>query len=154
MSNITVYYDSPLGEMEITIAFDKITSVSFGDTVTNTASKSSLVLNEVMKQLDEYFAGGRNEFSLGIELNGTNFQRSVWEELMRIPYGTTITYTQLAQKLGNENAVRAVANAVAANKLAILIPCHRVMGKDGGLTGYRWGIEKKKWLLVHEGMIL
>jgi O-6-methylguanine DNA methyltransferase len=69
---------------------------------------------------------------------------------MRIPYGTTISYSQLAQNIGNKTAVRAVANAVAANKLAVIIPCHRIIGKGGNLTGYKWGIEKKKWLLEHE----
>lgn len=154
MSSITVYYNSPAGEMEITVAGDRITSISFVDRVHNTTGKPSPVFKEIIKQLDEYFAGERKEFSLGIELDGTDFQRYVWQELMKIPYGTTVAYSQLAQKLGTIQAVRAVANAVAANKLAILIPCHRVIGKNGNLTGYRWGMERKKQLLELESMIL
>ncbi len=150
MSHITISYRSPVGIIEIGANSDKITSVSFADTINDTAGKPSPVLKEVIKQFDEYFAGERKAFSLGIELNGTDFQTYVWQELMNIPYGTVISYSQLAHNIGKPDAIRAVAAAVGANKLAILIPCHRVIGKDGSLTGYRWGIERKKRLLELE----
>lgn len=150
MSSITVYYNSPIGEMEITAAEGQITSMSFVDTVNNTVRKPSPVLKEIIKQLDEYFAGGRKAFDIDMYTQGTDFQLRVWHELLKIPYGTVISYSELAQKLDNKDAVRAVASAVAANKLAILIPCHRVIGKGGALTGYRWGLERKKRLLEHE----
>ena len=136
--------------MEITTNNDKIISVSFVDVIPPLSGRTSPVLEEVIVQLDEYFAGKRKGFDLPLEIKGTEFQRFVWCELMKITYDTTISYSQLAEKAGDIKAVRAVANAVAANKLAVIIPCHRVIGKDGSLTGYRWGIGRKKWLLEHE----
>lgn len=150
MSKDTIYYNSPAGIIEITATGDKITSISFTDAGKHTSGKETPILKEAIKQLYEYFAGTRKEFDIGLDMNGTDFQREVWYELMQIPYGTTVSYSQLAQRIGNNKAVRAVANAVAANKLAIIVPCHRIIGKDGGLTGYKWGIERKKQLLEHK----
>lgn len=102
------------------------------------------------KQIQEYFSGSRKEFSVPLQLLGTPFQVSVWQELMNIPYGTTRSYKQQSIALGNEKAIRAVAGANGENGIAIIVPCHRVIGENGSLTGYGGGLPKKKWLLEHE----
>jgi AraC family transcriptional regulator of adaptative response/methylated-DNA-[protein]-cysteine methyltransferase len=104
----------------------------------------------VEKQLSEYFQGKRKTFELPLVTGGTDFQKSVWKVLQEIPYGTTRSYKQQAIEIGNPNAVRAVARANGYNKLCVVIPCHRVIGDDGHLTGYGGGIWRKKWLLDHE----
>ena len=104
-------------------------------------------------QLTDYFAGRRKEFDLAIDrgaLGGTAFQRRVWSELERIPYGITISYGELARRIGNPNAVRAVGLANGRNPISIIVPCHRVIGANGTLTGYGGGIERKRWLLEFE----
>jgi methylated-DNA-[protein]-cysteine S-methyltransferase len=103
-------------------------------------------------QLNEYFAGARREFDLPMRLDGTPFQRRVWRELVEIPYGETWSYGQLAKRIGNPNASRAVGLANGQNPISILVPCHRVIGADGSLTGYGGGLERKSWLLAHEGL--
>ena len=108
------------------------------------------ILKETRKQLDEYFNMTRKEFEIPIITVGTDFQKSVWEGLLNIPYGTTSTYLQLAKNIGNEKAVRAVANANGANSIAIIIPCHRIIGTNGELTGFGGGLPLKKRLLELE----
>ncbi len=105
---------------------------------------------ELKTQLDEYFAGERKEFDLPLVLSGTDFQQAVWKALLQIPYGKTRTYMEQAKLLGDVNAIRAVARANGENCLGIIIPCHRVIGSDGSLTGYAGGLRAKKWLLEHE----
>lgn len=104
-------------------------------------------IEQVQNELDDYFNGQRKVFSVSLDPQGTNFQQSVWQALLHIPYGQTASYSQQAQILNNPTAVRAVANANGANKISILIPCHRVIGSNGKLTGYGGGIERKQWLL-------
>jgi len=111
-------------------------------------------LAEVSRQLEAYFAGRLEEFDLELAPQGTPFQMQVWRELERIPYGTTISYRELAERIGNPRAVRAVGTANGANPLPIVIPCHRVIGADGRLTGYGGGLEKKEALLALEGALL
>jgi AraC family transcriptional regulator, regulatory protein of adaptative response / methylated-DNA-[protein]-cysteine methyltransferase len=108
------------------------------------------LFDEVQKQLDDYFAGRLQQFTLPLSLAGTDFQQKVWRGLLEIPYGTTRSYGQQARKLGRPEAVRAVAHANGMNRLAIVVPCHRVIGEDGHLTGYGGGLERKQWLLNHE----
>lgn len=103
-------------------------------------------------QLDEYFAGERSEFAMPLDLRGTPFQVAVWEALLGVQAGTTQTYSQIAESVGRANAVRAVGAAIGANPVPIVVPCHRVIGKDGSLTGFRGGIPAKKVLLALEGM--
>ena len=105
------------------------------------------VISESIKQLDEYFNGNRRFFKTPLLLIGTEFQKTVWKTLMDISYGEIITYKKLSEKIDAPKAVRAIANAVGANPLSIIIPCHRIIGSDGGLTGYAGGIEAKKYLL-------
>ncbi|KAF1303427.1 MULTISPECIES: methylated-DNA--[protein]-cysteine S-methyltransferase [Enterococcus] len=105
-----------------------------------------------IQQLTEYFAGERQNFDLIYDFVGTSFQQKVWRELVQVPFGKVETYSELAKKVGNEKGVRAVANAVGRNPLMVVVPCHRIVGKNGTFTGYRGGIPLKKRLLAHEGV--
>jgi AraC family transcriptional regulator of adaptative response/methylated-DNA-[protein]-cysteine methyltransferase len=107
-------------------------------------------LRAIRKQLTEYFEGTRKEFSLPLVTPGTPFQQAVWKELMNIPYGTTRSYQQQSLALARSKSIRAVANANGMNRISIIIPCHRVIGSDGHLTGYGGGLKRKEWLLDHE----
>ncbi len=107
-------------------------------------------LKEVVAQLKDYFSGKRNDFELKLNPKGTDFQQKVWQELGNIPFGKTITYLDLAKKLGDPKVIRAAASANGKNPLWIIVPCHRVIGTDGSLTGYAGGLWRKKWLLEHE----
>ncbi|SHI33609.1 methylated-DNA-[protein]-cysteine S-methyltransferase [Arenibacter nanhaiticus] len=108
------------------------------------------VLEDAVYQLQEYFKGERQEFSLTLNPIGTDFQKRVWEALKRIPYGKTASYMELSKLVGDVKAIRAVAAANGKNPLWIVIPCHRIIGSDGSLTGYAGGLPRKKWLLEHE----
>ena len=108
------------------------------------------MLEQTERELNEYFAGTRKVFEVPLLMEGTDFQESVWRELLTIPYGTTRSYGQQARGVGRDSAVRAVARANGDNRMAIIIPCHRVIGSDGKLTGYGGGLWRKKWLLDHE----
>ncbi|MGO9328373.1 MAG: methylated-DNA--[protein]-cysteine S-methyltransferase [Steroidobacteraceae bacterium] len=108
-------------------------------------------LPEAARHLEEYFAGTRREFELPLAPRGTPFQERVWQALTEIPYGVTWSYGQLAKRIGNPKASRAVGLANGSNPISILVPCHRVIGADGSLTGYGGGMERKQWLLAHEG---
>ncbi|TSJ42034.1 methylated-DNA--[protein]-cysteine S-methyltransferase [Fluviicola chungangensis] len=110
------------------------------------------LLNEAKSQLNEYFARGRTAFDLPLLLVGSDFQKSVWEKLLTIPYGKTTSYLELSRILGDEKAIRAVATANGANAISIIVPCHRVIGSDGSLTGYAGGLNAKQKLLQLEGM--
>lgn len=110
-------------------------------------------LKEAVLQLQEYFNGKRTEFSFKINPAGTDFQQKVWQELLNIPYGKTCSYLDLSKKLGDVKAIRAVASANGKNPLWIVVPCHRVIGSDGSLTGYAGGLWRKKWLLEHENPV-
>ncbi len=111
------------------------------------AEQSDEVLEKTREQLDEYLNGNRREFDIPLLMVGTDFQRRVWKALMGIPYGATSTYGQIAQDIGSPTAVRAVGNANRANCISIIVPCHRVIGSNGGLTGYGGGLSLKRWLL-------
>ena len=108
------------------------------------------ILRESMRQLREYFAGTRREFELPLEFRGTDFQRSVWAALLEIPYGETVSYGELARRIDRPSAFRAVGAANGQNPLAIVVPCHRVIGKSGELTGYHWGLTRKRAMLGWE----
>lgn len=108
------------------------------------------VLKQTVEELDEYFKGERREFTVPLLLVGSEFQKSVWEALLKIPYGTTSSYKEQAKMINNEKAVRAVANANGANAIGIIVPCHRIIGSDGKLTGYAGGLEMKEQLLALE----
>lgn len=107
-------------------------------------------LTGVTAQLTEYLAGARQTFDVPLALNGTPFQRRVWDALLAIPYGETLTYQEIALALGKPGGAQAVGGAVARNPVSIIVPCHRILGSDGSLTGYMWGTHVKRWLLDHE----
>jgi methylated-DNA-[protein]-cysteine S-methyltransferase len=110
-------------------------------------------LQDCVKQLEDYFMGKRNSFNLKLNPKGTLFQKKVWEELLNIPFNKTRTYLEQSKALGDVKAIRAVASANGKNPIWIIIPCHRVIGSDGSLTGYAGGIWRKKWLLAHENPV-
>ena len=168
----TCYINSPLGVTKIEGDVDGIMSISvlnnneladYNEGETDNLSfprkwesKEKLtdiipeLLQDCVYQLNEYFEGKRQTFSLKLNPQGTDFQQKVWKALQTIPYGTTTTYLKLSQQLGDVKAIRAVANANGKNPLWIVIPCHRVIGSDGSLTGYAGGLHRKQWLLEHE----
>ena len=110
------------------------------------------VLELTIKQLNEYFQHQRQEFTIALLLLGTDFQKQVWQALIELPFSRTCSYLELAKSMGNEKAVRAVANANGANAISIIIPCHRIIGSNGSLTGFAGGLDTKRWLLKHEGI--
>lgn len=142
-------FKTPLGIAEITGDENGVSSVKISDG-SEIDDYVPQELNAVVKQLQEYFDGKRTEFDLQLNPQGTDFQKKVWKELTRIPYGETTSYLELSQKLGDVKAIRAVAAANGKNPLWIIVPCHRVIGSDGSLTGYAGGLHRKKWLLEFE----
>ena len=144
------YIDSPVGPIEISGDDDFVSTVVFVNEVKADTELLPRVIRECKQQLEEYFAGTRADFSLKLSQSGTDFQRQVWTELCNIPYGKTISYLQLAKNLGDAKSIRAVGTANGRNNLAIIVPCHRVIGSNGTLVGYAGGLDKKKWLLDFE----
>ena len=144
------YYNSEIGLIEIIGTEDGILSVGFAYEKSMNDSGIQPCLEECIDQIDEYFKGKRREFSIKLLLEGTDFQKKVWRQLMKIPFGETSSYKDIAASIGNERAVRAVGNANGKNRIAIIIPCHRVIGSNGKLIGYASGVWRKEWLLSHE----
>ena len=142
-------YTSKIGNILITADEKFILTVSFTDEAVNFLEKND-VINLAVSQLDEYFKGVRKTFNLPLNPNGTEFQKRVWKELIKIPYGEIKNYKEIAKAIGNENSSRAVGNANNKNPIAIIIPCHRVIGTNKKLTGYAYGLDKKKKLLELE----
>ena len=145
----TSYFKTPLG-------IDKIIGDENGISVISIADEGSIsenipeVLQEAVSQLNDYFEGKRTDFNFKLNPSGTDFQQKVWQALLEIPFGKTTSYLDLSKKLGDVKAIRAVASANGKNPLWIVVPCHRVIGSDGSLTGYAGGLWRKKWLLEHE----
>ncbi|MCL4164626.1 UNVERIFIED_CONTAM: hypothetical protein GTU68_052959 [Idotea baltica] len=146
----TCIINSPLGFTKIIGNEDGVSSI----TVLNSAEKITDIipveLEDCVIQLNEYFEGSRENFDLKLNAQGTDFQKRVWNQLKQIPYGITTSYLELSKQLGDVKAIRAVANANGKNPLWIIVPCHRVIGSDGSLTGYAGGLHRKQWLLEHE----
>ena len=151
--NETTYYHSPLGWIEIQVSRDAVTSLVFCNDRKKNEDNGSEILVKCVRQLDEYFGGQRTIFDVPVEQKGTPFQQSVWNVLTDIPFGRTVSYSDVAKMLNNPKSVRAVGAANGQNKIWIIVPCHRVIGANGSLTGYAGGIERKKWLLVHEAQV-
>lgn len=152
----TTYYHSPVGLLKITGTNDYISEVSFHDTSQKAeGNKKHLppMLINCVEQLIQYFNGQRRIFELPLHQTGTPFQQGVWSLLTQIPFGKTISYLELARKTGDTKATRAVANANGKNNIAIIVPCHRVIGSNKDLVGYAGGLWRKKWLLELEAKI-
>ena len=148
-------YHSPIGKIKITADDHCITELIFIEPETinemiDFEEDLPEVIHRCVDELIEYFAGKRRAFSVPINQEGTDFQQRVWKELYEIPYGKTISYADLAKKLGDPKCIRAAANANGKNKIAIIVPCHRIIGTDQSLVGYAWGKARKRWLLQHE----
>ena len=157
MSDIfTTYYHSPVGLLKISGTDDYISEVTFHDTSQkaegNKKHLPAMVIN-CIEQLIQYFNGERRVFELPLNQPGTAFQQDVWSILTQIPFGKTISYLDLARTTGDTKATRAVANANGKNNIAIIVPCHRVIGSTGELTGYAGGLWRKKWLLELEAKV-
>ena len=152
------YFDvvpSPIGDLYLTARDGAITGLHMGEPrggleTTSTWTRDAAMLSTARAQLEAYLAGELTEFDLALNGKGTPFQQQVWGELRRIPYGETISYAELAERVGNPKAMRAVGAANGRNPIAIIVPCHRVIGADGSMTGFGGGIERKVWLLGHE----
>jgi len=152
-SKAVIYYKTPIGTAKIIGDQKGIQSISVLDDTFETSKEIPSFLKQCISQLDEYFAGTRTEFDLQLNPQGTEFQLKVWKELLNIPYNSTRTYLEQTKAIGDVKAIRAVASANGKNPIWIVIPCHRVIGSDGSLTGYAGGIWRKKWLLDHENPV-
>lgn len=142
--------NTPIGKMIATTDENSITSLDFTDETQSLNNSDNPLLIRLEQELNEYFEGKRQTFTLPLSPHGTPFQKRVWQTLCTIPYGETISYATEAKLFGNPQATRAVANANGRNPITILIPCHRIIATGGGLGGYSWGIEKKEFLLALE----
>ena len=149
----TVFIKTPLGVAKIEGDENGLTSISVLNSGEQVSDIVPEILEEAAYQLREYFEGTRKEFSLTLNPEGTDFQKKVWQTLQQIPYGKTVSYLALSKTLGDVKAIRAVASANGQNPLWIVVPCHRVIGSDGSLTGYAGGLHRKKWLLEHESPV-
>ncbi|MBL7731532.1 MAG: methylated-DNA--[protein]-cysteine S-methyltransferase [Chitinophagaceae bacterium] len=150
---ISTYYHSPVGLLKISGTDDYIAEVTFHDTSQKAEGRRKQMpqmLINCVEQLIQYFNGQRRQFELPLNQEGTPFQHSVWSELLQIPFGKTISYLDLARRTGDTKATRAVASANGRNHIAIIVPCHRVIGSNKELIGYGGGLWRKKWLLEHE----
>ena len=150
MKEFKAYYLSPIGPLEVSGTSEGIVSVTFVKTRLPSDRNLPECVKEGIRQLEEYFKGARKNFSLKLLLQGTPFQKLVWQRLKKIPYGKLASYGEVARAIGKPNAYRAVGNANNKNPIAIIIPCHRVIGSDGTLVGYGGGLWRKEWLLDHE----
>ncbi|MBK8312153.1 MAG: methylated-DNA--[protein]-cysteine S-methyltransferase [Chitinophagaceae bacterium] len=153
MSDTTTYYHSPVGILKISGTDQYISEITFKEKVEPVSEHLSPILINCVEQLIQYFNGERRQFDFPLNQQGTPFQQDVWNHLLTIPFGRTISYLDLAKKTGDTKATRAVANANGKNNIAIVIPCHRVIGSNRELTGYAGGLWRKKWLLEHEAKV-
>ena len=145
------YYESELGLLEITANDKGITSVIFVDE--RQEEHTNEMIDQCINELDEYFKGNRKEFTVPLSPEGTAFQKNVWDALYTIPYGVSASYLDIAEKVGNTKAVRAIGGANSRNPISIIVPCRRIIGKIGKLVGYACGLWRKEWLLKHEGIL-
>ena len=149
-------YQSPLGQIVLSANQEAVVSIEFSEEFTPTSDQTPelpVCLQQGLQQIKEYFAGIRLSFDFPVQAAGTSFQQQVWQLLTAIPFGQTVSYNSLALKLNNPGAIRAIGAANGKNKLAIVWPCHRVIGSNGQLVGYASGIWRKQWLLHHERTI-
>jgi methylated-DNA-[protein]-cysteine S-methyltransferase len=150
METFTYILPSPLGPLTIRGNEKAIHAISFKEDIATKDVTLPDVCRLCISELDAYFAGGLENFTFPFEQPGTEFQQSVWQQLLSIPYAHTISYLQLAKRINNPGSIRAVGTTNGKNHLAIVVPCHRVIGSNGSLTGYGGGLWRKKWLLEHE----
>lgn len=150
MSKYYVSIESPLGRMVLVSNDTNLKMVSFSDEHIEESEILPEILQKTIRQLGEYFEGTRIDFDLDLDPDGTEFQKAVWQLLLRVPFGATKSYRDLAVESGSFLNTRAVGTANGKNPIAIIVPCHRIIGSDGKMVGYAGGLERKKWLLLHE----
>lgn len=148
----TYCIETPIGYATLVGDENGLSSITISDSVLENPKIIPQELEEAIKQLTSYFSKDLKTFNLKLNPRGTEFQQKVWKAILEIPFGKTLSYLDLSKKIGDVKAIRAVANANGKNPLWIVIPCHRVIGTDGSLTGYAGGLDRKKWLLEHEGL--
>jgi methylated-DNA-[protein]-cysteine S-methyltransferase len=141
---------TPIGALEISGSGRGVRSIVFAGRRRVRSGRTPACLKVAVRQIDEYFRGKRKKFTVKLDIGGTPFQKKVWRELLKIPFGKTASYADIASATGNPRACRAVGGANHRNPVPIIVPCHRVVGSGGGLTGYGGGLERKAWLLIHE----
>lgn len=144
------YFDSPIGIIEIKAGDEGITSVLFAEKEKKPTMPVTKILQTATRQIEEYFEGKRELFDLPLEMKGTELQKEIWKQLLLIPYGKTVSYSDIALAVSSPDSARAVGNITGKNNLLILVPCHRVIAKNRNLTGYKGGLQRKKWLLDFE----
>ena len=156
MNSFFSTYQSPVGLLEIQASDQGLQTILYKDQpdpttqINHSDAESNPLIEECKQQLTAYFEGKLRQFDLPFTLSGTSFQEQVWNQLLTVKYGSTLSYLQIAQKINRVKAIRAVGTANGQNKLSILVPCHRIIGTNGALTGYSGGLWRKKWLLEHE----
>ncbi len=148
----TCSYHTPIGYLNLTTTETHLVSCLFSDIPYPTTPEQPVILKQTIVQLDEYFTGTRRQFDIPMQPEGTEFQQKVWQNLSTIPFGKTVSYMAVAKAVSGEKAIRAVGAANGKNPICLIVPCHRVIGSDGSLTGYSGGLWRKKWLLQHEGI--
>ncbi|GHA45429.1 methylated-DNA--protein-cysteine methyltransferase [Salinimicrobium marinum] len=149
----TAYFECPLGTVLLEGDHNGISRISITSEKDHGSQNVPQELKQAIFQLKEYFSGKRTRFELSLNPEGTGFQKKVWTELQKVPFGKTISYLELSKTLGDVKAIRAVAAANGKNPLWVVVPCHRIIGSDGSLTGYAGGLWRKKWLLDHENPV-
>lgn len=152
----TAYYNSPIGLLAIRGSNTHITAVHFlqdGEPHPTGEGDTTPAIQQCIEELDAYFSHQLKNFTVTLNPVGTDFQKTVWQQLVKIPYGQVASYLEIAKRLGDEKTIRAAASANGKNPIAILIPCHRVIGANGDLVGYAGGLDKKRLLLEHEGVL-
>jgi methylated-DNA-[protein]-cysteine S-methyltransferase len=145
-----IQINSPVGFLDITASENGVRSIFFSENKVEHNDITTPLLSNVITQLQEFFAGSRTSFDLPLDPQGTDFQKRVWNDLLTIPFGKTVSYLEIARRLGDVNAVRAVGLANGKNPISIIVPCHRVIGSNGKLVGYGGGLWRKEWLLNFE----
>ena len=150
MQKFRAYHHSEIGPIEIVGNQKGILAVTFGADEFQIDRNLPAIMTECLRQMTEYFKGRRQKFSIPLVLEGTDFQKAVWRQLQKIPFGKTASYGDVARAVGSPRAFRAVGNANNKNPISLIIPCHRVIGSDGKLVGFGGGIWRKEWLLEHE----
>ena len=148
------YLFTDIGALEVTGTEHGIVSVTFVENVDTCAACVTLVVQQCIAELSQYFGGKRTTFSVLLNAGGTEFRRLVWQALREIPFGQTKSYRDVAMAIDRPRSAHAVGGAVGRNPIAIIVPCHRVIGSDGSLTGYAFGLDRKQWLLEHERRVL
>lgn len=153
MKEFLDYMETPIGLLVIKASHSHISEIKFWDEEPRSKTNSNDIVKEAEKQLNQYFERQRNTFDLPLNQRGTDFQNEVWSLLKELPYGQTVSYLELSRRVGDVKAIRAVASANGKNPFHIVVPCHRVIGSNGDLTGYVGGLYRKKWLLELEAAI-